>query len=109
MDELPSGHRVTVMWREAGGRSRIDSYETSYQAAAGEHLRLWADPAGVSDVAPRRHTRTVAEAVGAGLGAATAAGLPLLAAYLLVRYRYDRQRDRLWDAAWERLDAGRSH
>jgi hypothetical protein len=108
VDDLRSDYRVTVTWREAGGRSRVDSYHTRYPATAGEHLELWAGPAGVSEVAPRRHALTVAEAVGAGLGAATAAGLPLLAAYLLVRYRCDRQRDRFWDAAWEHLDAGRS-
>lgn len=107
VDDLASGHRVTVTWREPGGRVRTGSYDTWYRAVAGEHLKLWAGPAGVSDVEPRRHARTVGEAVGAGLGAATTAGVPVLVAYLVVRRRADRRRDRFWDAEWERLDAGR--
>lgn len=108
VDDLASGHRVTVTWREPGGQVRTGSYDTWYGAVVGEHLKLWAGPAGVSDVGPRRHARTVGEAVGAGLGAATAAGLPVLVAYLVIRRRSDRRRDLLWDAEWERLDADRS-
>ncbi|GAA0239319.1 hypothetical protein GCM10009527_039900 [Actinomadura nitritigenes] len=108
VDDLASGHRVTVTWREPGGQARTGSYDTWYRAVAGEHLKLWAGPAGASDVEPRRHARTVGEAVGAGLGAATTAGIPVLVAYLVIRRRSDVRRDRLWDAEWERLDADRS-
>ncbi|GAA2118185.1 Rv1733c family protein [Actinomadura napierensis] len=109
VDDLPSGHRITVKWREPSGQPRTGSYSSWYGTTVGEHLQLWAGPATVSDEAPRRHARTVGEAVGAGLGAVTAAGSPALAAYMLIRYRFDRRRDRLWDAGWESLDADRSH
>jgi hypothetical protein len=108
VEDLRSAHRSTVMWREPSGQLRTGSYDTWYAATVGDHVKLWAGPATVSDEGPRRHARTVGEAIGAGLGTVTAVGLPLLSAYLLIRHRCDRRRDRLWDADWERLDAGQS-
>ncbi|QKW32695.1 hypothetical protein HUT06_00480 [Actinomadura sp. NAK00032] len=108
VEALRTGNRLTVMWWDVDGRLRTDSYETTYAAAVGEQLELWADPEAVSDRPPRRHAQTVGESVGAGLGTLTAAGSPLLAAYLWIRTRCDQRRDRLWDADWEQLDADRS-
>lgn len=63
--------------------------------------------AGVSDEAPRSHTRTITDAAGIGLGTILAMGLPMLLVYGLLRHRCDRRRAQLREAGWARLDARR--
>ncbi|MBW8480728.1 Rv1733c family protein [Actinomadura parmotrematis] len=96
---------VQAEWPGPGGETRVGPLPTWKNARPGSREPIWVDAAGRPAPPPRRHSRTVTDAVYAGAGGALAAGAPVLAAYLLVRRRCDRHRADLWEAAWARMDA----
>lgn len=103
-EALRTGHRVTVTWTEPDGTRRTGDFTTRSRIHVGEQMQAWAGPGTVSPMAPNWHGRTVASTMVAGTGVVLAVGLPLFGVYRLMRRRYDRRRDRLWDTAWARLD-----
>ncbi|MEU8802891.1 hypothetical protein [Spirillospora sp. NPDC048819] len=103
-EQLRGGYRVTVAWSDPDGTRRTGDFTTWSRVRAGDRIWAWASPGGVSLTPPNRHAQTVVNTVAAGTGVVLAVGLPLFGLYGLVRLGCDRRRDRLWDAAWARLD-----
>ncbi|MFG2088592.1 MULTISPECIES: hypothetical protein [unclassified Spirillospora] len=103
-EQLRGGRQVTVTWTEPDGTRRTGDLTTWSRVRAGDRVRAWVGPGRVSFMPPNSHTQTVLNTVAAGTGVVLATGLPLFGLYGLVRRRCDRRRDRLWDAAWARLD-----
>ncbi|GLZ10963.1 hypothetical protein Acsp04_11980 [Actinomadura sp. NBRC 104425] len=101
---------VQAVWpRAADGRTRTGTLPSWKGAAVGDRKRIWVDREGRPTVRPRPHSRTVTDAVYAGAAAALGVGAPVLLAYVVVRRRCDRYRDRMWDAAWARMDTDAGH
>lgn len=97
---------VRATWpRPVDGRPRTGTLPSWKGAEVGARKQIWVDREGRLAVRPRPHSRTVTDAVYAGGAAALAVGAPVLLAYVVVRRRCDRYRDRMWDAAWARMDA----
>ncbi|WP_141576779.1 hypothetical protein [Actinomadura sp. WMMA1423] len=102
---LESGREVTAAWTDPDGASRTGHYTSWKATQLGERRELWAGPGGrLGETGPRKHMRTIGDDVSAGAAAATGAGLPLLALYLLLRHRCDRRRYRRWDEEWADFD-----
>ncbi|TMR04220.1 hypothetical protein ETD83_09055 [Actinomadura soli] len=100
-----SGREVTVTWIDRDGTLRSGHYRSWRGAQIGDHPEVWAGPGHrVNDSPPRTHARTVGDMASAGAATATAAGLPLLGLYMLLRRRLDHRRYRAWDEAWASLD-----
>ncbi|MFA1542565.1 Rv1733c family protein [Actinomadura monticuli] len=102
--EVSGRHRVTVAWTGPDGTRRTGDYTTWRGSAVGSRIAVWAGPGTVSLLPPRDHSRTVAQTGVVAAAVALATALPLLGVHRLARRRFDRHRDRLWDAAWARLD-----
>ncbi|GAA4066756.1 Rv1733c family protein [Actinomadura miaoliensis] len=101
---------VQATWpRPADGRTRTGTLPSWKGAAVGARKQIWVDRDGRLAVRPRPHSRTVTDAVYAGGAAALGVGAPVLLAYVVVRRRCDRHRDRMWDAAWARMDTDAGH
>lgn len=98
------GYHVTVTWIEQDGTQRTGNLTSWSRVAVGERIEAWAGPDAVTFVPPSRRGQTVVFTAAAGAGVVLAAGSPLFITYRLVRRRFDRRRDRLWDVAWARLD-----
>jgi hypothetical protein len=101
---LRVGHRVTVTWTDPDGTRRTGEFTALNRVRVGDTVPAWAGHGTVSGTLPSRHGRTVIGTTAAATGTVLAVGSPLLGLYALVRRRCDRRRDRLWDAAWARLD-----
>lgn len=104
VEPLRAGHRVTVTWNEPDGTRRWGDFTTWSRYRVGDLVPAWAGHGTVAATPPGRHGETVLTAAAAGAGVAAAVGLPLLGLYLLVRRRYDRRRDLIWETAWAWFD-----
>ncbi|MBT2210218.1 MULTISPECIES: hypothetical protein [Actinomadura] len=108
VEDMRSGRKVTVTWREPDGTARTGSFTAFHGGTAGQRREVWVGPSSqVTDEAPRHHTRTVGDTLTVALGSAMALGMPLLGLYLIIRYRCDQRRYRLWDAEWARFGTRR--
>lgn len=97
------GYQVTVTWVDPDGTQRTGNLTSWTRVDAGDQVEAWAGPDAVTFVPPSRRGRTVISTAAAGAGVVLAVGSPLFITYRLVRRRFDRRRERLWDAAWARL------
>lgn len=76
-------------------------------ATPGATRHIWVTGSGEPTVKPRPHSRTVADTAYITSATVLATGLPVLLVYWGVRFQCDRQRDKMWDADWARLDTPR--
>ncbi|GAA2576941.1 hypothetical protein SMC26_29925 [Actinomadura fulvescens] len=100
---------VHARWTAPDGTARTGSLPSWKGAKPGVTKRIWVDHKGTVAIRPRPHSRTVTDAAYAALAATTAVGIPILAAYGLLRRRFDRVRAAEWEAAWARMDTDAGH
>lgn len=98
---------VQATWKAPDGTPRVGMIPAWKNVKVGAQQRIWVDPSGKLTVRPRPHSRTVVDAGYAATGAVLAAAIPPLTAYLLLRRRFDRRRDAMWDEEWARIDPHR--
>ncbi|NDU74518.1 hypothetical protein GWI34_18045 [Actinomadura sp. DSM 109109] len=92
-----------LAWTSLSGRTRTTVVPADKSVRPGMERRIWVDAEGDPVPHPQTRATTLATTAVAAATATTAAGVPLLALYLLVRHRCDRRRDALWDESWNRL------
>ncbi|WP_019630978.1 hypothetical protein [Actinomadura atramentaria] len=95
---------VQGTWTGPDGRPRVGTLPAWKGAEVGERHRVWMDRDGMPTVRPRPHSRTVTDAVYAGIVGGIGALVPVGLAYWGLRARCDRLRDRDWESAWARMD-----
>ncbi|WP_067461209.1 Rv1733c family protein [Actinomadura macra] len=97
-----------LTWTTSDGRQHSATVAAGRSATWGAEQQVWVDASGEMTRRPQNRSDSVTGAVFAGVAAIGAAGVPPLGAYLLVRRRCDRRRQRMWDTAWARLDRHKS-
>lgn len=100
---------VQASWPGPEGKARVGTLPSWKNVKVGAHRTIWVDREGDPTVRPRPHSRTVTDAAYAGAAAVLGCAMPVLLAYIVVRRRCDRHRDRMWEADWARMDADAGH
>ncbi|MFC0040725.1 hypothetical protein [Actinomadura rayongensis] len=98
-----SSKYAVLRWDAPDGTIRTAETWAWFGAAPGDRRGIWADTDGRLTGRPQKHAETIANASLAGIVATGAAGLPFLAAYLLVRQSCDRRRRIQWETELARL------
>lgn len=94
---------VQVSWQERDGIVHTGYYQVGL-ANTGDTTTVWLDRSGHLVPPPREHSHIVVDAVLVGSGAVLSLLVVFLSGYGLLRYRLDRNRDRLWENGWERAN-----
>ncbi|MGW2210923.1 Rv1733c family protein [Streptomyces sp. NPDC001781] len=98
-----SRSRVVAGWTAPDGTRRQGAVLADVKSPhAGEHFRLWTDPAGRMTTRPLDSATALAHAVLAGFGASVAAAGLVESVRRLVVWRMVRRRHASWDRAWDR-------
>ncbi|MFF5187662.1 hypothetical protein ACFY30_28515 [Streptomyces sp. NPDC000345] len=92
-----------VRWTTADGVTHTVRTKVDPDAAAGTRVTAWLDSAGDPVSGPPTAARRTVEVTGAGVLAASGAGLAVLAGGRLIRGRLLRRRLQEWAAEWERV------
>ena len=99
---------VRMRWAAPDGSPRVGDIPTRGISVTGARQRIWIDDAGNATAPPRRHIKTISNAVYAASGTATAIALLLLIPYAVLRRCCDQRRYELWDSEWAHVDRGRT-
>ncbi|MFB4298561.1 hypothetical protein [Actinomadura sp. NTSP31] len=110
VEKVRDGQRdrdLTVAWIASDGSHRSGTYESWRGASVGDHVRVWAGPAGVREDRPRSHARTIDDTAARTTSTTAATAAVFAGGYWLLRRRLDRVRYGQWDAAWADFDRHR--
>lgn len=99
---------VRMRWAAPDGSPRVGDVPTRGISVTGARQHIWINDAGNATAPPRRHIKTISNAVYAAGGTVAAIALLLLVPYAVLRRYCDHRRYELWDSEWAHVDRGRT-